>query len=356
MDSLQNNQQRHRTIKVSARFVQKMGKLVTEELIKLLKCIKKDERVIVPPMSGYDSGVHLIDDKYMVVSTDPCTGVPEKWFGWLLIHYAASDVAIFGAKPEFCTINLLGPLSTKPQTFQHVMKQACNAANELDMAIVTGHTGTYDGVSRLVGVCTAYGTVKPEKLITPRNTKPGDLILCTKTLGLETLVNFSLTHKALAQRLFGVEQAKKLEQLVHMQSCVQEAAQLAETSGVHAMHDTTEGGLVAALNEMADAAGVGFRVEMENTPITAEVRVLQKYFKLSDEQLLSTSSTGTILASVDAQARDKVEEILRKNGLSASFLGSFTKGKDRVFIKDGRSLRFPHIADDPYSKILSLQV
>ena len=85
-----------------------MGKLPPEELKKLLNCIKKDSRVVIPPTIGYDSGVHMFDGKYMVVATDPCTGVPEEWFGWLLINYAASDVALSGAKPEFCTINLLG--------------------------------------------------------------------------------------------------------------------------------------------------------------------------------------------------------------------------------------------------------
>jgi hydrogenase maturation factor len=132
-----------------------MGKLSSKDLAKLLRCIKKDSRVIIPPEPGFDSGVHLIGDKYMVVSTDPCIGVPEEWFGWLLIHYAASDVALFGARPEFCTINLLGPSSTKPQTFNRIMQQACNAAEEIQATIVTGHTGTYSDLSAVVGVCTA---------------------------------------------------------------------------------------------------------------------------------------------------------------------------------------------------------
>lgn len=329
-----------------------MGKLHNEELQKLLGCIKKDPRVIVPPRLGYDSGVHLIGDEYLVVSTDPCINVPEKWFGWLLIHYAASDVALFGAKPEFCTINLLGPLSTKPQVFQAVMAQACSAADELNMAIVTGHTGTYDGLSKMVGVCTAYGTVAKERLITPGNAKVGDYILCTKPVGLEILVNFALTHKPLAQRLFGIEQTEKLAKLVHMQSCVQEALQLAETGNIHAMHDATEGGLVAALNEMAEASKVGFKVEFEKIPINSEVRTLQKSFKLSDEQVLSMSSTGTILAAVDAQAKDRIEETLRRNGFSASFLGAFTKSKDRTLVKNKRKVPFPIVADDPYDRIL----
>jgi hydrogenase expression/formation protein HypE len=231
------------------------------------------------------------------------------------------------------------------------MKQACSAADELNMAIVTGHTGTYAGLSKLTGVCTAYGTVKPEKLITPGNAKHGDLILCTKTLGLETLVNFSLTHKALAQRLFGAEQAEKLERLVYMQSCVREALQLADTGCVHAMHDATEGGLVSALNELADASEVGFRVEYEKIPISLEASKLQETFRLSEEQMLSMSSTGTMLAAVDASAKDKVEKTLRRNGFSASYLGAFTKSQQRVLVKNKRTMPFPRVADDPYNRI-----
>lgn len=329
-----------------------MGKLPHEELKKLLSCIRKDPRVIIPPAPGYDSGVHLFGDKMVVVSMDPCTGVPNAWFGWLLINYAASDVALFGAKPEFCAVNLLGPLSTKAQVFQAVMAQACDAADEINMAIVTGHTGTYEGLSKMVGVCTAYGTVAKEKLITPRNAEAGDYILCTKPIGLEILVNFTLTHKAAAKRLFGIRRTEKLSKLVRMQSCVQEALQLAEAGGVHAMHDATEGGLVAALNEMAEASGAGFKVEFEKMPINSEVRILQKSFQLSDEQMLSMSSTGTIVAATDARAKDRIEDILRRNGFAASFLGVFTKRKDRILVKNKREAPFPAVAEDPYDKIL----
>jgi hydrogenase expression/formation protein HypE len=330
-----------------------MGKLGTEELQKLLSCIKKDPRVVIPPRPRYDSGVHLIDDKCIVVSTDPCTGVPEEWFGWMLVHYAASDVALFGAKPQFCTINLLGPLGTEASVFQTVMKQVCNAADELDMAIVTGHTGTYSSLNKLLGVCTAYGTVRPEKLFTPERAEPGDCILCTKTAGLETLINFALTHKTLAKRLFGNTQQQKLTQQVHMESCVKEALQLAEVCGVHAMHDATEGGITAALNELSEASGVGFRVEYGKLPISPEMCKLQEYFELSDEQVLATSSTGTIVAAVDPQAKDTIKQVLQKSGVKASFLGSVTKNKNRVLIKKGKETAFPPTADDPYAKVLS---
>ncbi len=333
-----------------------MGKLSEEELRKLLGCIKADRRVTVPPMLGYDSGVHRLGDMCVVVSTDPCIGVPEEWFGWLLVNYAASDVALFGAKPEFCTVTLLGPADAAPQKFQGAMLQACGAADELGMAVVTGHTGTYTGLSKLVGVCTAYGTVNPEKLVTPGNAKPRDLVLITKSLGLEAVVNFSLTHKALAQRLFGAEQAERLARLVPMQSCVREALQLSEIGGVHAMHDATEGGLVAALNEIAEASKVGFRVELGKMPFSREAWLLQDVFRFSDEQLLSLSSTGTVLAAVDPADKEAVVETLRRVGVSGCFLGVFTENKERVLVKKSEAVSFPRVADDPYDRVLSVKV
>lgn len=330
-----------------------MGKLSTENLKKLLSYIKKDSRVVIPPLPGFDSGVHLINDKYLIVSTDPCIGVPEEWFGWFLIHYVASDIALFGAEAEFCSINLLGPPLTKPQVFYRIMEQACSVAEELGTAVVTGHTGTYEGLSTLVGVCTAYGEVSKDKLITPGGAKPGDYILCTKPIGLEIVVNFALTRNALAKKLFGAKRTKELGQLVKMQSCVKEALLLAEIGGVHAMHDATEGGLTAALNEMAKASNVGFKLELEKLLIPDDVYVLRKHFHLSERQVLSMSSTGTILAAVDVEAKDKVTTELRKQGIEASVIGVFTKDVYRILLKDGEITIFPEKADDPYEKIMS---
>jgi hydrogenase maturation factor len=94
---------------------------------------------------------------------------------------------------------------------------------------------------------------------------------------------------------------------------------------------------------------------MEKMPISQEAWVLRDHFKLSLSEVLSMSSTGTILAAVDPQAKGKVEEALRRNGVSASFLGTFTKSKERVLVKGDGDVVFPQVAEDPYSRILSLQ-
>jgi hydrogenase maturation factor len=331
-----------------------MGKLSSVNLKRLLNLIKKDRRIIIPPTIGFDSGVHLLGDKYIVVSTDPCIGVPLEWFGWLLIHYAASDTALFGAKPEFCTINLLGSPTTDSKFFYKIMKQACQAAEKLDIAIVTGHTGTYNSLTNLVGICTVYGLVDKERLITPGDAKPEDLILCTKPIGMEIAINFALTKKSLAGKLLGIKKVKDLKKLVTMQSCVEEAILLAEVEGVNAMHDITEGGLITSLNEMAEASKVGFKIDLNKIPIPKEIYTIQKAFKLSDQQVLAMSSTGTILASVNPKAKNNIEKTLKRCDLKPYYIGSFTKTLKRILIKDKKETSFPIIAKDPYSKIISV--
>jgi hydrogenase maturation factor len=332
----------------------RMGKLSAKDLEKLLHCIKENPAVTVPPLPGYDSGVHkLSDGRYLVISTDPCINVPQEWFGWLMVNYASSDVALFGARPEFCAVDLLGPMCTPPHTFFKIMKQACRAADELRMAIVTGHTGTYEGLATLVGVCTAYGVIGKEQLITPGGAKPGDYILCTKPLGLEIAVNLALLNRKLAETLFGGARAKELPKLVKLQSCAKEALTLSKVKGVHAMHDATEGGLITALNELAQASRVGFKIEFEKIPIAAEAMALKRHFHLSDQQVLSMSSTGTILAAVDPEYRNEVVKTLRHKGIRASVLGVFTGEKDSILVHKGRKVASPKEAVDPYASILS---
>ena len=329
-----------------------MGKLPDEELRRLLDCVKKHPKILVPPQPGYDSGVHELDDNLLlIVSTDPCVNVPEAWFGWLLVNYAASDVSVFGARPQFCTVTLLGPPSTEPECFIKIMKQVCIATEELEMAVITGHTGTYEGVSTLLGICTAYGIIPKSELITPGGALAGDSIICTKGIGLETVVNFALSNRALADSLFTPAKASKLRTMIDQQTCVKEAGVLKSLQGIHAMHDATEGGLAAALNEMADTAGLGFRVDLQQLPISEELEILQDRFGLSEVEILSASSTGTLLAAFEPRETEDAIHRLKQTGVKAHRIGVFTEDSERWIYNGKQERGFPKQALDPYSKI-----
>jgi hydrogenase maturation factor len=233
------------------------------------------------------------------------------------------------------------------------MEQACTTADDVGMTIITGHTGTYGGIPDLIGTCTAYGFIKREKIITPGGAQPGDYLLCIKPVGLETVVNFSLTNKPLAEKLFGPERTRRLTKQIRMQTCVKEALLMAEVGGVSAMHDATEGGLVAALNEIADASQVGFQLDYDRLPMPSELQELAMHFHLSLTEMLSASSTGTLLAGVSRSQKDKIVDSLANHGFDANVVGLLTESKQRLIKYAGKAMEFPRQASDPYAKILA---
>jgi hydrogenase maturation factor len=98
---------------------------------------------------------------------------------------------------------------------------------------------------------------------------------------------------------------------------------------------------LTALNELADASHVGFRVNWDDFPFPKEAFALKKHFGLSDEQVLAFSSTGTILAAVAPEAKQKVVDVLSLLGLPAYFLGKFTMDNRKILTKTGKESLFP---------------
>jgi hydrogenase expression/formation protein HypE len=119
------------------------------------------------------------------------------------------------------------------------------------------------------------------------------------------------------------------------------------------MHDITEGGLVATLNEIAHSSNVGFSVNYTNLPITSDLITLVNHFKLSQNQVLSISSTGNILAAVSPAKKDEIVNVLSKRGLNTKIIGMFSKNKERFLECDGSKRIFPRFIDDPYARILN---
>ena len=107
------------------------------------------------------------------------------------------------------------------------------------------------------------------------------------------------------------------------------------------------------MNELAEASKVGFRVDWDSFLFSEQVQILKDVYHLSDEQVLSLSSTGTFLVAVSPKAKTEVEAVLTQNNISGRFVGEFTEDLSRVLLKKGKQTVFPTQSDDPYARIFS---
>ncbi|MFB3764626.1 MAG: AIR synthase family protein [Methanotrichaceae archaeon] len=305
----------------------KIGKidLDTFDSFLLRRLGKKDETVIVPPLTGIDSAVIDIgNDKVLIIAEDPILAIPKQpWemFGWYTVHIGASDVAVMGVRPRYMTYSLLMPPETKDTDFRTIVNAIHEAALELDIAIVGGHTGYYPGFAApTIGGVTVFAVSDKGRYVTPAGAKPGDDVILTKGPAIETAgILAVIREKELLERYPSslVEKAKALCK----QMTVVKDASVASDVGVHAMHDATEGGVIGGLFEIANASGVGMEIDESLFVYPEEVRMVAETFNIDP---VAAIAEGTLLIAADHANSAEIISRLKSAGISASVIGSVT--------------------------------
>ena len=137
-----------------------------------------------------------------------------------------------------------------------------------------------------------------------------------------------------------LEEAKSFERFT---SIVPEAA-TAGKSDVSAMHDVSEGGIFAALWELADDAGVGLSIDLKRIPIKQETIEFCNYFDLNPYMLISS---GSLL--IVADRGNDVVDALKAKGIEATIIGKIVEDKERVVIlEEEKRFLTPPKSDEIY--------
>ncbi|WP_162509238.1 AIR synthase [Thermogymnomonas acidicola] len=228
--------------------------------------------VIVPPKNGVDCGIVQVGDRVMALTTDPPFYIVPQYgwdkAAWFAFHIIASDLCTSGLKPDFMTIDLNLPLDIEDEAIEKIMETVSREAKKLDCAIVTGHTARYSGGVNypMVGGATMIGVGEKDRFVTPEMARPGgDRVIMTKTAALEAAVILSHTFPEYIGANLSEYDVKMLQKLFFKMSTVIESMEASKFGlrehGVTAMHDATEGGVLGALFELAEASGVGLDIE-----------------------------------------------------------------------------------------------
>ncbi|MDN5344495.1 MAG: hypothetical protein PWQ18_606 [Clostridia bacterium] len=280
-----------------------------------------DPRVVVGPRMGVDAAVLKMGEEYLAVAEDPIfpgpTTSPDD-FGWITVHIGASDVAVMGIKPRFMTYSLLLPPGTPEDYIAALVQSISTYARELGITIVGGHTGFYSAVVvPTIGGITVWGTGR--EVITPAGARVGDAVVITKGAAIEAtaLVACELGEKLLAAGI-APELVERGKRRLREMSVVADAAIATGVGGVHAMHDATEGGLARGLWEVAEASGVGLRVERSLVPVPEDVRAACGFCGLNPYEVISE---GTLVLACAPEKVDALLAAFQDAGLEAAVIG-----------------------------------
>ena len=311
------------------------GKLPEEMLVRsvLRQIGHRREEVLFGPAVGADCAVlQTKPEEVLLFSTDPITGTTHG-IGGHSIHITANDLAAAGAEPVAVLLTVLIPEETGEEQVAEMIAGAEQVCRELHMEILGGHTEITSVVARPVISVTGIGKCRKDALLLPENVRAGQDVVVSKWIGLEGTAILAMERESdLASRV-SAETLSNARGFTGYLSVLPEA-ETAKKNGVVLMHDITEGGVLGALWEVAEAGRTGLDIDLARIPVREETKEICACFKADPLQIMSS---GSMLMIAEDGAR--LVRALEEAGIPAAVIGRTTAGKERV-LRDGGERRF----------------
>ncbi|ARS89101.1 AIR synthase family protein [Natrarchaeobaculum aegyptiacum] len=312
------------------------GKVAPDDLLEHVfdRTGAPDDAVVQGPAYGEDAAAIDPPDGTLVVSTDPIS-LSASAVGTLGVHVACNDVAASGADPRWLTVVVMLP--DEESSLETITGDIDDAAREIGVSVVGGHSEYVDALERPLVCLTAMGTT--DRFVPTGGAGTGDRIVLTKAAGVE---GTAILAADFGDDL-GVDDptCRRAERFLEEVSVVPDAHVLREYAT--AMHDPTEGGVAAGLLELAVASGGRLVVDRDAVPIRAETETL---CDAAGVDPLCIFGSGALLATVPDDEVDDALADLEAAGLEAAAIGTVEAGEPELRL-GSESITEP-VVDDLY--------
>lgn len=282
------------------------------------------ERLFVPtfahaaPATLHDGALLEIGGARVAFSSDSFVISPRKFpggdIGSLAVHGTVNDLAMCGAQPLALSAGFILEEGLPMAELWEIVQSMQRAADAVGVPVVTGDTkvvdrGKGDGVYINT---TGIGLVPPGVVISPTRAQPGDVVLISGAIAVHGIAVLSV-REGLAFETTLASDSAPLHDLV---------ARLLAVGGehVHVLRDPTRGGVASALNEIAQVAQVGIRLEEASIPVGDEVRGACEILGLDP---LYVANEGKCIAIVAPALAESLLAALRAHplGREAAIIG-----------------------------------
>jgi len=291
--------------------------------------VKRDD-IVFGPSKGEDAGIVRVGKRLLAMHCDPISGAYSH-IGWIAINIGTNDIATRGIQPRWVVACILLPEGSDEHLLESICRDMDAAARRLGVGIVGGHTEVTPDLSHPIVIVFPIGVAQGQRYTTCSNARPGSTIILTKSIAIEGTAILAHDREEPLRNRFGDDFVNHSKAYFDRLSVLTEALAAFRTGHVLSMHDPTEGGLAGGLNEMADAAGVGFKIYEDRIPITPETADICKFFEID---ALALISSGALLIAAEPE---KAEEVVRKVegiGIPSAIIGEIMGQRDhRVIVK-----------------------
>ena len=328
----------------------KIGK-VSQTVLKrsVLKPLQfqREETLWNPTAEEMCYGIRTLEGE-QVLSTESVLYGNEKDLGVFALAQVINDLASRGAKIVGATIHISLPPYAYESRLKAMMEYVEEAAGSRDVQIISAKAEVSPVLQSAMVHVNGFGKIKEADLVRSNMAKSGQDIVLLKWIGLCGMLRI-LREKEEALKTRFVPGFLAQAESLHSQLFSDREIEFAKKFGVSAMHQIGAGGILAALWELCESAGIGMEVDLKKMSVRQETVEICEYFHLNPYQL---TSTGSVLIVTDKG--EELAECYLEKGVQATVLGKTTKEKARVIL-GGEEKRFlDRPAPDELVKIYDL--
>lgn len=320
------------------------GKL-TEELIRnyILPKFKSPALRSLP-----DAAAINLDSTALAFTTDSYVVKPLFFnggdIGKLAVCGTINDLAVAGAKPLALSLSLIIEEGLEFSVLERILDSIAGAADENNIAIVTGDTKTVEaGAAEKIFINTAgIGTRIEGVELGFDKIVPGDKIILSGTIGDHGMTVIS--------------QRKDIRFQTQLKSDCAALASLTgglldKTAGVKFMRDPTRGGLAATLNEISQQTRLSIQINEPDIPVKATVHAGADMLGFD---VLNIANEGKFVAVVAPGAAGACLDICRNHplGKDASLIGEIAETGDVAMVEMTTKIGGKRIVRMPYGREL----
>lgn len=332
----------------------KINASLFKELL-LPKSGKERAEVSKGPAFGVDvSVIDLGNNQGLAVSSDPLSLIPIlglKESAWLSVHLLVNDMATTGFAPQYAQFVLNLSPEVSRETFEEYWDYIHRFCEESGVAITGGHTGQVVGQnSTIPGGGTMFLTAPLDEIISSDGAEPGDVIVVTKETALNSSAILAMSFPETVIGKLGKEVYETACENFYRTSVLKEALTASDilepNSELKAMHDVTEGGVLGAIIEMAQASGCGFKVENDSIPVGEVPRKITELFEIDHRFCVGA---GSMIMAVKPGYEEKLVNHLQSKSIPAAVVGQITpKASGLKIVEDGEEQAVSFDGEDPY--------
>jgi hydrogenase expression/formation protein HypE len=239
--------------------------------------------------------------------------------GRLAVNGTVNDLAMSGARPLYLSAGFIIEEGFAVAELRRVLESMRAAAEEAEVAIVTGDTKIVQkgGADKLFINTSGIGVLESAARISAARAGVGDRVIVSGTIGDHgTTVMIARGELELETEI--QSDTAPLNSLV--QAMLGEAARVATVEAIHCLRDPTRGGVATTLNEIAMSSDVYVQIDETCIPVREEVKGACEILGLDP---LYVANEGRLIAVVAAEVAEAVVERMRghRYGQGARIIG-----------------------------------